>query len=221
MKILIVLLCLAACGRPLTNAEKAFAAKIHGETLDVSKVRLVDKAPIRSYMLRAPKRPRIACTERVFPPPKTEIITGAPSAVALFNTVFINTDYYLRNYLLNYPRQLYLYEAMFLAHELTHVWQWQNRKLTGYHPLKAAKEHQSKDDPYLFDPNKAQDFLGFGYEQQGRIVEEYICCSILDPTAPRTKRLEKMIGKYFPTDKLKVGDVVIGWKEVKTKGICR
>lgn len=220
MRILVFVLCLAACGRPLTQVEMSFATHLYGDALDAKKVRLVDKAPIRSYTMRAPKRPRVACTERVFPPPKTEIVTGAPSALALFNTVFVNSDYYLKDYMRDYPRKLYLYEAMFLAHELTHAWQWQNRKVTKYHPIKAAKEHQTAEDPYLFDPDEEREFLEFGYEQQGRIVEEYLCCSLLDPDAPRTTRLAKMIDRYFPTETLPVRDVIVGWKDVKVERIC-
>ena len=44
---------------------------------------------------------------------------------------------------LNQPRSINaLSEAMLLAHEMTHVWQWQNRKRTGYHPLRAAAEQR-------------------------------------------------------------------------------
>lgn len=221
MRTLIFLLVLVACGRPLTQAEMDFAARIHGSDLDVAKVRIQDKAPVKTYTLRARKRPRVACTERIYPEPKTEFVTGAPSAVALFNKVWVNEDYYLDDYMPDYPDKLYLYEALFLAHELTHAWQWQNRKLTGYHPLKAAREHQTKDDPYLIDPDTDGDFLSYGYEQQGRIVEEYLCCSLLDPKAERTSRLEAMLKEYFPLEKLPSKSVIIGWKDVKVEGICR
>lgn len=221
MRFLVILLLLAACGRPMTDSEKAFAARFHGPDLDVKRVRLVDNAPLRTYTLRAPKRPRLSCTERVYPPPKTEIVTGAPSAVTLFNRIFVNPDYYLESYTPDYPDRLHLYQAMFLAHELTHVWHWQNRKKTGYHPLKAAQEHQTKADPYLIDPDSGGDFLSYGYEQQGRIVEEYLCCSVLDPTAPRTSRLRNMLAPHFPLQKLPVREIIVGWKDVQVEGICR
>ncbi|WGI20941.1 hypothetical protein [Amylibacter sp. IMCC11727] len=221
MRALILLLFLAACGRPLTENEMRFAAHVHGADLDTAKVRLLNKAPVKSYTLRARKRPRVACTERIYPEPQTEFVTGAPSAVALFNKVWVNEDYYLEDYMPDYGDKLYLYQALFLAHELTHAWQWQNRKVTKYHPLKAAREHQTKDDPYLIDPDTDGDFLSYGYEQQGRIVEEYLCCSLLDPKAPRTSRLEAMLKEYFPLEKLPSKSVIIGWKDVQVKGICR
>ena len=55
---------------------------------------------------------------------------------------------------------------MLFAHEMVHVWQWQNRHVTGYHPLKAAQEHNAVD-PYLFDLSQAPKFLDYGFEQQG------------------------------------------------------
>ena len=193
MRVVMILMVLlvASCGRPLTEAEKDFAARLHGDTLDTSRVRLAKTGPVKTYEVTRAVRPRVTCGERIFPPPKTMAVTGAYSAVALFHRVYINPDYYLEDYAPDYPNRLYLYQAMFLAHELTHVWQWQNRKVTGYNPIKAAREHQVSEDPYLFDPDVERDFLEFGYEQQGKIVEEYVCCAVLDPdaeVAPRRKR---------------------------------
>lgn len=213
-------LLLAACGRPLTVEEKTFIAGIHGETLNTARVRLVDHAPLRAYTFRFPKRPRVTCQERLLPEPKTEIITGAPAAAVLFNTVYLNHQYALPNYLKDFPDRLYLLESMFLAHEMTHVWQWQNRKLTGYHPLKAAREHQTKADPYLFDLETSTRFLDYGYEQQGSIVEEYVCCAALAPNAPRTKRLFDMLSEVFPVQSLPKTRVIPPWDGADFDGIC-
>lgn len=211
---------LAACGRPLTVDEKAFLQGIHGDSLDTSRVRLLDHAPLRAYTLRIPKRPRLSCHERILPEPTTDIVTGAPAAVALFNKIWLNHDYALPNYLKDFPDRLYLLEAMFLAHEMTHVWQWQNRKLTGYHPLKAAREHQTKDDPYLFDLTTDAQFLDYGYEQQGVIVEEYVCCAALAPAAPRTKRLRDMLEEVFPIQDLPMTNVIAPWDGADFANIC-
>ena len=48
---------------------------------------------------------------------------------------------------------------MLFAHEMTHVWQWQNRQATGYSPLRAAREHDFKADPYLYDISTKTRFL--------------------------------------------------------------
>lgn len=221
MRILfLLLLVLAACGRPLTTDEKAFLQGIHGDTLDTKRVRLVDHAPLRAYTFRIPKRARVTCQERLLPEPKEEIVTGAPAAAVLFNTVFLNHDFALPNYLQDYPERLRLLEAMFFAHEMTHIWQWQNRKLTGYHPLKAVREHQTKADPYLFDLSTQPKFLDYGYEQQGSIVEEYVCCTALDPKAERTKRLYDMLAEVFPVKDLPKTRVIPPWDGADLTNIC-
>lgn len=218
--VLFLLVFLAACGRPLTIEEKQFLKGIHGDSLDTSRVRLVDHAPLRAYTLRIPKRPRVTCQERILPEPKTDIVTGAPAAVALFNRIWLNHNYALPNYLAGYPDRLYLLEAMFFAHEMTHIWQWQNRALTGYHPLKAAREHQSKSDPYLFDIGTDSNFLDFGYEQQGTIVEEYVCCAALAPEAARTDRLRALLRDVFPVERLPLGRVIPPWDGADFSNIC-
>jgi len=78
---------------------------------------------------------------------------------------------------------------------------------------------------YLFDLETSPDFLSYGYEQQGAIVEEYVCCRALDPGAARTQRLHDMLGSHFDLAPLPNGqrerDVVIPWSGAKVKGICR
>lgn len=212
---------LAACGRPLTSTEQAFARALHGDALDTSRVRLVGNVPLRAYTIRIPKRPRVTCQERIFPEPTQDVLTGSPAAVVLFNRVFFSRDFTLPNYTPQYPERLHLFEAMLLGHELTHVWQWQNRARTGYHPLKAAGEHSRSDDPYLFDPDTPRAFLEYGYEQQGAIVEEYICCAMLDPDAPRTERLRTMISQEIPLTHLPQVDTIIPWNGAQIEGICR
>ncbi|WP_170371575.1 hypothetical protein [Ruegeria arenilitoris] len=222
---ILLFLALLSCGRPLTENERAFASKVQGETLDLDRVRLVEGAPVTSITYERKARPRLACRERILPPVKDEIVTGKPAAIALFNRVYFTKDWYLDDYMARYPDQMNLVAAMIFAHELTHVWQWQNRKTTGYHPLRAAAEHGGRKDPYLFDLDNSADFLDYGFEQQGAIVEEYVCCRALDPDAPRTQRLHDMLAKHFDPAKLpgarRESDVVIPWSGAKVEGICR
>jgi hypothetical protein len=219
---LTLVLLMGCSGRELTQGESAFAALIFGDTLNHEKIRFVDGAPTRAVTFRRPARPRVACRELILPPPTSEIVTAKPAAVTLFNRIYFDKDWYLEDYLPDYPDRLSLIAAMLYAHELTHIWQWQNRKRTGYHPLKAAAEH-SAADPYLFDLDTAPEFLSYGYEQQGSIVEEYVCCRALAPQAPRTKRLHAMISKEMPLSPLPQShahDVGLPWKDVELKGIC-
>ncbi|MEM7091345.1 MAG: hypothetical protein AAF496_17470 [Pseudomonadota bacterium] len=224
-RLIVILLILGSCGRPLTETERDFASRIHGDQLRLDKVRLIEGAPVGAITLTRKPRPRVTCRERILPPVKEEeIIRSKPAAMALFNRVFFTRDWYLENYTPDYPDRLYLIEAMLLAHELTHVWQWQNRARTGYSPLRAASEHGRGEDPYLFDLSQSPNFLDYGFEQQGSIVEEYVCCRAIAPDAQRTKRLHEMLKAAFPVSDLpKAGresDVFLPWKDAELDGIC-
>jgi hypothetical protein len=219
-------LILGGCGRPLTPSETAYLRAIQGDQLDPAKIRIVDGNPAGSVTYKIPVRPRTTCQERIWPPTtEARTVTVSPAATVLFNRVLLRDDIYRADFLQGWPDRIDLFDAMLFAHEATHVWQWQNRKLTGYHPIKAAREHANSKDPYLFDTETTLDFLSFGYEQQGSIVEEYVCCRLLDPEAPRTGRLRTMIGKYMPVGRLDAAIdrpvVIVPWKDVQTDGICR
>ncbi|MGR3615000.1 MAG: hypothetical protein ACU0BB_03040 [Paracoccaceae bacterium] len=219
----LTLLILTACGRPLSESETDFIQSIHGDALDISRVRLVEGAPLTEVTYRRKPKPRVACRERILPPVKEEIVTGRPAAVALYNRVLFTRDWYTENYLPEYPERLYLVQAMLLAHEMTHVWQWQNRDVTGYSPFRAAAEHTGGDDPYQFDFAGDEAFLSYGYEQQGAIVEEYVCCRTIAPKGKRTQRLHDMVAKAFPVSDLpqaRAHDVYLPWKDADLRGIC-
>ena len=220
----IALLVLAGCGRPLTESERAFAETIQGRDMALDRVRLVRGAPVGAVTFRRKPRPRVTCRERIIPPETGEIVTTRPAAVTLFNRIFFSKGWYAEDYAAGYPERLHLVAAMLLAHELTHVWQWQNRARTGYSPMRAASEHGRGDDPYLFDLEAAPDFRSFGYEQQGAIVEEYVCCRALAPQAARTRRLHRMLAGEFPVAPLpregRESAVYLPWTGAKLDGIC-
>lgn len=225
---LLALLLLAACGRPLTETETLYLAGIHGQQLDAGRMRLHQGNPGGSVTYQIPVRPRTTCQERIWPAQtEARTVTISPAATALFNTVLFRKDLYLDDYMYGWPDQIGLLQAMLLAHEATHVWQWQNRDHTGYSPLKALREHVTQADPYLFDTDRTdRRFLDFGYEQQGAIVEEYVCCRLLDPKAARTKRLKRLIARELPIHRLdemlKTGaSVHLPWPDISTEGICQ
>ena len=223
--ILLLLFTVAACGRPLTTNERQFMSTIHGATLDLDRVRLHDGAPTRAVTFRRKPRPRTTCREMILPPVEEEkMVTSKPAAIALWNTVLFDRDWYLDDYLPEYPDKVNLIAAMLLAHEVTHVWQWQNRRTTGYSPLRAATEHSVSDDPYLFDIGADRRFGDFGYEQQGSIVEEFVCCRALAPAAPRTERLHALISQVMPVAPLPpapTADVTVPWDGVDLDAICQ
>ena len=209
----------------MTVNERAFIATIHGDSLNMDRVRLHNGAPTRAVTFKRKPRPRTTCRELILPPvpPEEKIVTSKPAAVALYNTVLFDRDWFLEDYLPDYPDRVGLIAAMLLAHELTHVWQWQNRKTTGYTPLRAAWEHSPGTDPYLFEINGEREFGEFGFEQQGSIVEEFVCCRALAPQAARTQRLHDLLSKVMPVAPLSAhrnSDISLPWKGVEIAGIC-
>lgn len=219
---LLPLLLLAACGRPLTPNERAFLADLHGPSLSVEGVRLHEGlAPSSPRTIPAP--PRLTCQARLYPPPGGDTVRVRTGAVAVFGDIFIREDLYRRDMVEGWPAVLPLADAMLLAHEMVHAWQWQNRATTGYHPLRAAFEHVGSADPYLFDLGGSAEFLDYGYEQQGSIMEEYLCCRTLAPQAARTGRLHAMLSEHFalaPLDRPMTEWVRLPWDGAEVEGIC-
>ncbi|TNC71627.1 hypothetical protein [Rubellimicrobium roseum] len=219
---LLALLLLAACGRPLTPGEVAFLKGLHGPALDMDRVRLHDGIQLGSPRT-VPAPPRLTCQSRIFPPPRGETIRVHTGAISIFENIYFRRDLYREDMVEGWPEVLPLADAMLLAHEMVHAWQWQNRHVTGYHPLKAAFEHAREADPYLFDLDTSARYLDYGYEQQGAIMEEYVCCRTLAPEADRTARLHAMLSEVFP---LKPLDeplsewVALPWDGVEVEGIC-
>ncbi len=228
LALVLSLLILAACGRPLTPSETAYLQTINGPQLDTHRMRLRDGHFAGSYVYTIPVRPRTTCQERIWPPlTEARTVEVSPAATVIFNNVWLRRDIYRDDMMAGWPLYIDLYQAMLLAHEATHVWQWQNRDRTGYHPLKALREHVTQDDPYLFEENPQVRFLDYGYEQQGSIVEEYVCCRLLDPGAPRTARLRALVGQELPVDgfdRALAQDGIrirLPWAGAEVQGICR
>ena len=221
---LLALALLAACAtRPLTETELAFTETVQGPALDTSDVRIVKGAAVGLLPATIPVRPRTTCREKLFPP-LTEPVSGTFPAMALADRVYYTRRFWQDDFLKGYPDALDLKEAMRLAHELTHVWQWQARAKTGYHPLKASLEHIEQDDPYLLEIDPGKDFLDYGYEQQGVIVEEFVCCRALDPDGRRTEDLRTLVAQVFPAaarrEATNLGEILLPWDGVELGGIC-
>jgi len=216
------LLLLAACGRPLSVGETAFAKTLFGPTLATRQIRVAPFTALEKITAPRPRRPRIACRDRIWPAPKSETVTTYTAAFVLYNRINISKGLYLSDYMKKYPRAMSLPAAMLIAHEMTHVWQWQHRDETGYTPLKALNEHRAGKDPYLLNIATQTRFLDYPFEQQGAIVEEYVCCRALDPTGARTRRLHAMLKGVFPLERLTAPQpaAYVPWKGAKTRGIC-
>ena len=221
---ILALLTLVACAeRPLTQAERAFTGTLMGPALDADEVRLVQGSAANLLTAMVPVRPRTTCRERIYPPRSTAV-PGSFPAMAIGQSVYFARDLWSEDFLSDYPEAMELTDAMRLAHELTHVWQWQRRDLTGYHPYKASLEHAALDDPYLVEIDPSKGFLDYGFEQQGVIVEEFVCCRALDPDGARTEALHRLVTEVFPAaarrDPAAAGAISLPWAGAETRGIC-
>ena len=108
---------------------------------------------------------------------------------------------------------------------MTHVWQWQNREVTAYHPFRAFTEHVRIEDPYLFDPQDARRFLDYGYEVQASLVEEYVCClrrrSAGRPDrAAGTPEIEQVMPVTPLQSRADAATEVIPWDGADLRGVC-
>ncbi|WP_281983269.1 hypothetical protein [Thalassorhabdomicrobium marinisediminis] len=198
MRFLILCLALVACGRTLTPGEQGLTRALMGDSFNASEVRLVEAGFIGMTTRTYPTRPQTTCRERIGPPPDGPTFDTRTAGAVAWTHVLTNPDWTLPDYAPNYPRAFNLVAVMYFVHEMTHVWQWQNRDTTGYSPLLGLAEHKPGIDPYLLDPAEEISFLELGYEQQAVLVEEFVCCRTLAPDAPRTQRLYRTLAEVMP-----------------------
>lgn len=204
LALLLGLLFLAACSRPLTTGERAFAADLLGKTLDADKVRvavgfgLKPPPPTPDPPAQGKRRTIAGICDRVPQGPRTE----PPPAFALWNRIHLAKKYYREDTAPGWPDRVLLPQSLIVAHEMVHVWQWQNRKRTGYRPTRAALESVLNLDPYYYTPTDGDTFLSFGFEQQAALLEDYFCYALLDPQNPRRDELRGLLAPHFPLGRL-------------------
>lgn len=218
--LLILLLLLAACGRPLTGPETDLAARLFGPGLDPAPVRLHSNGLVGLTSHRYATRPRTTCRENLAPPATGPWERGRFAGVAMGNHIHVRTGLFRPDFARAADGSMALAAAMFLAHELTHVWQWQNRARTGFTPWRAGAEHRPGVDPYLFDTATEARFLDYPFEQQASLVEEYVCCAALDPEGSRTARLRSLLAQEIAPEALPIGALTLPWDGVERRGLC-
>jgi len=197
--LLFVVLLVSACSRPLTPVEEAFAQDLFGPSLDTSKVRVAQGLGLLPVTRPVPTAPQL-----VTPTDKACLRTPQPrggqppQAFAFRNKVHFETGLYSSDMVMAWPDRLRVPHALIFAHELTHVWQWQNRATTGYSPARAAAESLALADPYFSEGEAA--FFSFGFEQQAAIIEDYICFAFANPSHPRRFELRAILEPVLPVD---------------------
>ncbi|MDA8586248.1 hypothetical protein N9L47_08240 [Rhodobacteraceae bacterium] len=198
-----VFLVLAACARPLTEAEERMAQDVFGPTLDTSKIRIANGAgilpPIKT---RVTNIIRVTGTdEACLRVAQTQGERQPSQAFAIGNRLHFHTGLYSSDMVLAWPGPLRFPQALVFTHEIAHAWQWQNRARTGYTPFRAGLESLQLVDPYFAPPGEAP-FFSFGYEQQAAIIEDYICFIFANPNHPRRYELRAILEPVFPVDQI-------------------
>ncbi len=200
-------LLLAACARPLTDNEARFAGEVFGDSLDTAKVRVRVGAGITPLPRAEPEAapepgaradiPEGFCTRT--PQPRQ---IRWPAAFVLGNTVFFRRDYYVADTFPAWPDSFLVPQGFIMAHELVHVWQWQNRATTHYSPLRPLAEAARVADPYYWDGTGTRPFAAYGFEQQAALLEDYLCYRLFEPDSPRMDELRAILAPALPLDRL-------------------
>ncbi len=192
---------LSGCARSLTPAEEAFANDLFGDEVDTSRVRVAQGLGIVPVYQTVPSKVTLvegtdqACLR--VPQPR-----GAqpPQAFAFRNRIHFETGLYSSDMVTEWPDRLRIPQALVFAHEMVHVWQWQNREVTGYSPGRAVAESINLADPYFSEGSGT--FFSFGFEQQAAIVEDYLCFAFANPDHPRRQELREVLAPVFDMDRI-------------------
>lgn len=204
---LTALFILTACARPLTPNETLVAKGIFGDTLDTHAVQV--KAGIGVLPLPRPRRPEPGAEPAIRTPPpdlcerkrSTVRYWDWPAAFVLGDTVYFSYKYYTPDAFAGFPLSAPYPGSVLLAHELVHVWQWQNRARTAYTTEGAAGETLAQVDPYWFEASRNAEFFALGYEQQGALVQDFVCYALFDRDDPKLDELAAVLRPVLPVDK--------------------
>lgn len=207
--LLLGLLALSACARPLTETETLVAKNLFGESLDTEAVTVTAGVGVLPLPRKPRPEPAAAGDPQPTRKPPDDLCVRKPNprqywdwpaAFVLRNTLFFSFKWYPHDAFDGMPETVPYPHSVLMAHELVHVWQWQNRDWTGYAPLKAGNESLVSRDPYFFDPAEAGEFLSFGYEQQAAMIEDFVCYALFDPDDPKLDEIAGILRPVLPVD---------------------
>jgi len=172
---------LVSCGaRPFTSSEQQFLNTIHKPRIDYSKARIKPTKLLKEKVLARVEQEKLTYRGNekslalINAQSIDKYLANKPDAVVIGNTIFYNPAYYKSNFVPHYPNFVNWQDANLFAHEATHVWQQQNAELTGYSIIKAILEHIRYKDPYKYDLIHGKKFLEYRYEQQGKMIQDYV-----------------------------------------------
>lgn len=205
---LAICLSASACARGLGPGEADFADALFGASLDRESIVVQAGAGLHP----PPEDPLPEVAEQA-PPAPSQLPEGVctrlpspregfqwPAGVVFWNRVVLKRDFYRADMFEGWPRAVPMPHALLMAHELVHVWQWQNRARTGYDPATSGSESLHSRDPYWYVPEGNREFLTFGYEQQAAMIEDYVCYTMFEPQAARRAELRALIDPVLPLE---------------------
>ncbi|MGR3362614.1 MAG: hypothetical protein ACU0CY_00390 [Maritimibacter harenae] len=202
----------AGCSRSLTPNETVFARNLFGDTLETEEIEVlagvgVLPLPVKDARPAASKGEAAQDPEPREPPedlcvrkPNPRKYWRWPAAFVLGDDIYYSYRWYPHDAFMGLPERALYPDTVLMAHELVHVWQWQNRDRTNYSPLAAGNESIESRDPYWWESEGAQEFLSFGYEQQAAIVEDFVCYALFDPEDPKLDELADILRPVLPVD---------------------
>jgi hypothetical protein len=203
----------SACARPLTQNEVGFAKDLFGDTIEVEGIEVLagagltplprdypalrdpDKAPPPKPVVR--KAPDDLCVRK----PSPRRYWDWPAAFVLDDNIYFSYRWYPEDAFAGLPESALYPQSILMAHELVHVWQWQNRDRTNYSPFVSAGESIESKDPYFWVPEEGREFLSYGYEQQAAMIEDFVCYALFDPEDEALDELADILRPILPVDR--------------------
>lgn len=212
LPVLAALALTSACSRALTPSETAFAQSLFGDTIDTGGIEVLAGAGLtplpRDYpALRDPSAPpppepvvRKAPDDLCLRQPSPRRYWDWPAAFVVDNNIYFAYRWYPDDAFASLPDTVLYPQSVLMAHELVHVWQWQNRARTNYSPLVSAGESVASRDPYWWVAEEGREFLSYGYEQQAAIIEDFVCYTFFAPDDPKLAELAGILRPVLPVD---------------------
>ncbi|RWM15687.1 hypothetical protein [Mesorhizobium sp.] len=122
------------------------------------------------------------------------------NGLTIGNNIYFKDEFCAVNLAAGYPTYQDIHLLARLAHEIMHVWQFQNSKITGYSFLRIAIERISLGEAaYDYKPlQPGRPFLAYRFEQQGQIVEDYVVYAHTNPA--EAARYRRLISKALDID---------------------
>ncbi|WP_422375004.1 hypothetical protein [Roseibium sp.] len=206
--VLMVALALSGC-RSLTANEKNFTSRIYAGQLNTGKIEIYSpgqsskdsndrlKGTLAKEIAQTKSLKRTGLTNSELLERASAELRSRPEALVIHNRIYYKSGSYRADFAEGFPTRVRVDELGLLAHEIMHVWQYQNRDRTGFTLLAVAMEHVRFRDPYAYTIVPGKRFLSYRFEQQGKMVQDYVVLSYSQPNSAKLKSLRNLLSEEF------------------------